>query len=109
MVDVRRYVQRGVTMAEWAARQGTTLIVFADSIASPLYSRTPLHVAAATNGASAFDSYIGLMLLADIVTNLVVALDPKRARARLERGEDAWEHLRVFTRDVAAASSGKQG
>ncbi|MGL5446465.1 MAG: MurR/RpiR family transcriptional regulator [Rhabdaerophilum sp.] len=100
-VDVRRYVRRGLAAADWAASQGTTLIVLADSTASPLYAITTLRLCATTNSAGAFDSYIGLMLAADIISNLVVARSPQSARERISRGEKAWEQLGVFGMNTA--------
>lgn len=95
-VDVRRYVRRGLAAADWAASQGATLVVLSDSSAAPLYALTTLRLCAATNGAGAFDSYIGLMLAADILSNLVVARSPQSARERISKGERAWEQLGVF-------------
>jgi DNA-binding MurR/RpiR family transcriptional regulator len=99
-VDVRRYVRRGLAAADWAASHGATLIVLADSTASPLYAITTLRICASTNGAGAFDSYIGLMLAADIISNLVVARDPQSARDRISRGEKTWEKLSVFGMNI---------
>lgn len=95
-IDVRRYVRRGLAAADWAASQGATLVVLADSTASPLYAITTLRLCVSTNSAGAFDSYIGLMLAADIISNLVVARNPQSARERISRGEKAWERLGVF-------------
>jgi DNA-binding MurR/RpiR family transcriptional regulator len=100
-IDVRRYVRRGLAAADWAASQGVTLIVLADSTASPLYAITGLRICASTNSAGAFDSYIGLMLAADIISNLVVARNPESARDRISRGEKAWEQLGVFGMNIA--------
>lgn len=95
-VDVRRYVRRGLAAADWAASQGAKLIVLADSTASPLYAITTLRLCASTNSAGAFDSYIGLMLVADILSNLVVSRGPEAARERISKGEGVWERLGVF-------------
>lgn len=95
-IDVRRYVRRGLAAADCAAAQGATLIVIADSTSAPLYALTTLRLCVSTNSAGAFDSYLGLMLAADILSNLVVARSPQAAHARISRGEAIWDQLGVF-------------
>jgi DNA-binding MurR/RpiR family transcriptional regulator len=97
VIDVRRYVKRTVDAAEFAAARGARLIVVSDSTQSPLYGATPLRLCAATTSASAFDSYMGLILAVDVISNMVVALSPQAVRDRLAQGEMAWEALGVFT------------
>jgi DNA-binding MurR/RpiR family transcriptional regulator len=103
-VDVRRYVRRGLAAAEFALSRGSSLIVLADSTASPLYGLTRMRLCASTNTAGAFDNYVGLMLFADILVNMVVAADPTAARTRLSLGEEAWARLGVFSRETASGS-----
>ncbi|HYF54963.1 MAG TPA: MurR/RpiR family transcriptional regulator [Salinarimonas sp.] len=105
-VDVRRYVERCVQAAEWCRAQGAAVVVLSDGPTSPLFGRTSYRLAAATNSAGAFDSYLGLMLIADLVTNIVADRAPERARRRLEVGEKAWAQLRVFTRPEPGAPVG---
>jgi DNA-binding MurR/RpiR family transcriptional regulator len=100
-IDVRRYVRRVVLAADWVQKRGATLIVLSDSQASPLYQKTRLGLTASTHSAGAFDSYVGLMLLADIITNLTVARNPVLARKRLEEGEAAWASLGTFMAETA--------
>ncbi len=96
--DLRRYVTATLQAAGWALERGATLVVFADSTASPLFGRTPHRLLAATNSAGAFDSYVGLIFLADALTNVVALADPDRTRERLKVGEAAWTHFEVFVR-----------
>ena len=103
-IDVRRYVRRGLAAAEFAQSRGAGLIVLADSTASPLYGRSQMRLCASTNSAGAFDSYVGLMLFADIIANAVVAANPAAARARLSLGEEAWGKLGVFKSENSSTS-----
>ena len=96
LLDVRRYVETTLLTADWCEARGATLVVLSDSAISPLFGRTPYRLAAATGGAGAFDTYVGLMLIADVLTNAVTAIDPDRARRRLELGEAAWAQFKVF-------------
>jgi DNA-binding MurR/RpiR family transcriptional regulator len=89
VIDVRRYVRKTILVANWAVRRGAGLIV--------LFTRTVLRLAAATGGAGAFDSYLSLMLLCDVLTNLVSAMAGPSLRARLQLGEEAWQQLQVFS------------
>jgi DNA-binding MurR/RpiR family transcriptional regulator len=102
-VDVRRYVKRVVDSAEFALSRGARLVVLSDSAASPLFGATPMRLCAATAAVSAFDSYVGLILAADILTNMVVAGDPDLARDRIARGEEAWRDLAIFSAPPSAA------
>ena len=101
-MDVRRYVRRSLAAAMFAESRGAGLIVLSDSTASPLFGRTKLRLCAATSTAGAFDSYVGLMLFADIIVNMIVAADPAAARARLSLGEEAWTRLGVFRSEDAS-------
>lgn len=94
--DVRRYVESTLHAAEWCQSRGATLVVLCDSPSSPLYDRSRLRMAAVTHTAGAFDSYVGLMLIADMVTNAITAADPERARERLEAAEAAIARFRIF-------------
>jgi DNA-binding MurR/RpiR family transcriptional regulator len=96
-IDVRRYVKRVVETAEFAAGRGAQLIVLSDSTQSPLFGATPLRLCASTTAVSAFETYVGLMLAVDIITNLVIAAAPDIARRRLSAGEEIWHRLGVFT------------
>lgn len=96
VMDVRRYVESTLLAAEWCQEKGATLVVFSDSVTSPLFDRTSYRMVAVTHTAGAFDSYVGLMLIADMVTNAITAADPERARKRLEAGEAALAKFRIF-------------
>jgi len=96
VIDVRRYVEVTLQTADWCDARGATLVILSDSPSSPLFNRTPYRLAAATGGAAAFDTYVGLMLLADVLTNAVAARDPDRTRRRLKLGEAAWDQFKVF-------------
>ncbi len=97
VIDVRRYVRKTILAAEWAVGRGAGLIVLSDSPHSPLFTRTVLRLAAATGGAGAFDSYLSLMLLCDVLTNLISAMAGPSMRDRLQLGEEAWKQLQVFS------------
>lgn len=97
IIDVRRYVRKTILVANWALGRGAGLIVLSDSPQSPLFSRTTLRLAAATVGAGTFDSYLSLMLLSDVITNLVSAMAGPSLRKRLQLGEEAWQQLQVFS------------
>lgn len=94
--DVRRYVETTLLAAEWCQAKGATLVVLSDSATSPLFDKTSYRMVAVTHTAGAFDSYVGLMLIADMMTNAVTAANPERARKRLEAGEAALAKFRIF-------------
>jgi len=96
VIDVRRYVERGVVAAEWCLARGASLVVLSDSSASPLFAKTNYRLAAFTNAAAAFDSYVSLMFMVDVLTNAVTLRDPDRARKRLSLGEAAWSQFQIF-------------
>ena len=100
IIDVRRYVNSTVQAANWGEARGARLIVLADAVDSALYVRTSLRLAAATTGAGAFDSYLGLMLICEIICNLVTAAIPDEVRKRLALGEDAWRQFGIFSSEI---------
>ena len=104
VLDVRRYVESTLLAAEWCQAKGAALVVFSDSVTSPLFDKTSYRMVAVTHTAGAFDSYVGLMLIADMVTNAITAADPERARKRLEAGEAALAKFRVFGAQEGAPS-----
>lgn len=96
VVDVRRYVESTLLAAEWCQEKGATLVVLSDSVSSPLFDKTSYRMVAVTHTAGAFDSYVGLMLIADMLTNAITAADPERARQRLEDAEAALAKFKIF-------------
>ncbi len=105
LLDVRRYLETTRHAADWCQQRGATLIVLSDSRSSPLYGRTAHHFAAATASAGAFDTYVGLMLVADALTNAVTVQDPEHTRLRLELGEEAWTRFGIFSSQQRPAES----
>lgn len=95
-IDVRRYVESCVTAALWCRDRGARLVVIADAMRTPLCAASDLVLRAGVGGVSAFDSYAGLIFVADVITAALIARDPPKARERLARGEEAWARFRTF-------------
>lgn len=96
VVDVRRYVDASLKAARWAVSRGARLIALCDSVSSPLWREAEIRLVATTEGAGAFDTYVGLLLLADVLTTEIIAAAPEMARTRMVRGERAWTHFATF-------------
>jgi DNA-binding MurR/RpiR family transcriptional regulator len=97
LVGMRRYVGEGIIAAKWCQSRGARLIVLSDSTTAPVFEQDCIRLVATSSSAGAFDSYVGLMLVADILTNAVTELNPDQVRARLSIGERAWGEFNVFT------------
>ncbi len=103
-IDVRRYVRSVVQTAKCFVDRGADVAVLTDSLISPLGEWARYRLVAATEGATAFDSYLGLFALVNTLVNGVTLRRKQQVADNLAAGEALWEAFSVFDQPLPRAA-----
>ena len=89
-IDLRRYDRWVVDAVKSCSGRGAWIAAVTDSLLSPLAANADRTFTVAAAGGGPFDSHVGTLALANIVTAGVAARLRAEATHRLDRAEQAW-------------------
>lgn len=98
-IDLRRYERWVIESARNAVARGLAVIAFTDSRLSPLAAVASATFVVAAAGAGPFDSHVGTLALANLLSTAVAGELRSSAVERLDQAEAAWKEAAVLTDD----------
>jgi DNA-binding MurR/RpiR family transcriptional regulator len=99
-IDFRRYERWVVHLVELAARRGLHIVAITDSRLSPLAEVAAPAFVVRAEAIGPFDSHVGTLALANVLTAAVAARLRETATERLDRIETAWQETGALVDDA---------
>ena len=100
ILDVRRYENNTLKLAEMAAKKGAEIILLTDQWVSPIARLTDIVFSARIVAPSAWDSSVGSLLLIETMIAQVQELIWPQAKQRIEELESLFDDTRLFRKFV---------
>lgn len=96
VIDVRRYVRSTLSAAQTFSERSAQVLLLGDSETSPLAGMANFGIYCPVEGASLFDSYTALMVMANALSNVVAAQRKAETAERLKEAERLWARFETF-------------
>ncbi len=100
ILDVRRYENNTLKLAEMAAKKGAEIILLTDQWVSPIARLTDIVFSTRIVAPSAWDSSVGSLLLIETMIAQVQELIWPQAKQRIEELESLFDDTRLFRKFV---------
>jgi DNA-binding MurR/RpiR family transcriptional regulator len=90
VIDVPRYDRAAVDAASMATAGGADVIAITDSALAPFAVNAAAVLLVASEGSAAFDSYVGVLALVNLLVAMATAANAEQATAHLDLLESTW-------------------